>query len=640
MCNQNSDDISMELRCVPDLLDRQYFIPEYQRGYRWESKQVRQLLNDLLLYFNRETTQGEFYCLQPVVVKPCTPASLPEEIRQGEWVEVIDGQQRLTTLRILCSIFDSIDNTPGFHRFTITYATRRDMEGIYDTLGASYDPAQRKYVMTVTGPRWNNLDSIYIYNAAQTIVDWFNEHPRRKSIFGSHLFNEREDKKSVQVVWYADGGTKDARDLFNELNDLTVRLSCSELIRSLFLASETDFCQHDSGSEELRKNECENFKRYICTKWDEIEHRLSQQQMLAFVSNRPDDSRRNNIEVLFDLMSKKRVGTEWSKQDPLYTFLYFVEEIEKSGARRVWQQVEQQFAMLCGWMENRDYYHKIGFLNAVEKDDSVMTDLLSYASSHRKREMMSEIDRRIASHIASPKRWTELSYLVQEDYTLMRKLLFLYNVELHRCNDTFGFFPFYKFKPLSDWTLEHIHAQNSDKLPSDERQVWIDWLSENISVLKEIRCREQEADKKDALLSELQSLKADLERKEKKTGFQTVCAYFDKVVDFYNHLNRAVTQESEREAEGDDSAADAMHSLTNMTLLSGDVNAAIGCSVFAVKREKIMEMHNNGMYFPVGTLSIFNKSLTPHPQLYSWSEADRKHYMESLKTTLSIYLAQ
>jgi uncharacterized protein with ParB-like and HNH nuclease domain len=30
----------MERRAIPDLLNKKYYIPEYQRGYRWEEKQV------------------------------------------------------------------------------------------------------------------------------------------------------------------------------------------------------------------------------------------------------------------------------------------------------------------------------------------------------------------------------------------------------------------------------------------------------------------------------------------------------------------------------------------------------------------------------------------------------------------------
>ena len=55
----------MERRAIPDLLDKKYYIPEYQRGYRWEEKQVVDLLNDLSSFFGGDT-KGQFYCLQPM----------------------------------------------------------------------------------------------------------------------------------------------------------------------------------------------------------------------------------------------------------------------------------------------------------------------------------------------------------------------------------------------------------------------------------------------------------------------------------------------------------------------------------------------------------------------------------------------
>ena len=72
-------------------------IPEYQRGYRWEKTQVLDLLQDLYAFFIGDT-KGQFYCLQPIVVKE-------KQMNNELWYEVIDGQQRLTTIRIIMQIY-------------------------------------------------------------------------------------------------------------------------------------------------------------------------------------------------------------------------------------------------------------------------------------------------------------------------------------------------------------------------------------------------------------------------------------------------------------------------------------------------------------------------------------------------------
>lgn len=106
----------IERKAISDLLTGGYFyIPSYQRGYRWTPTQVTQLLRDLFSYANEphgtSTTnlEGDYYCLQPVVARLMTNEKvlkriLPEGVERSEdnpvW-EIIDGQQRLTTIYIL-----------------------------------------------------------------------------------------------------------------------------------------------------------------------------------------------------------------------------------------------------------------------------------------------------------------------------------------------------------------------------------------------------------------------------------------------------------------------------------------------------------------------------------------------------------
>ncbi|MFP3526344.1 DUF262 domain-containing protein, partial [Pantoea sp. SIMBA_072] len=49
---------------------KQFWIPAYQRGYRWKPLQVTQLLDDIREFSQRRNPQPEdFYCLQPLVIK-------------------------------------------------------------------------------------------------------------------------------------------------------------------------------------------------------------------------------------------------------------------------------------------------------------------------------------------------------------------------------------------------------------------------------------------------------------------------------------------------------------------------------------------------------------------------------------------
>ena len=100
----------LRLKSIFDLLDKNYFIPSYQRGYRWEKRQIEDLLDDLYAFAKSKKDVESFYCLQPVILKPCDSKTIQENhlnsnIDNNKWYEVIDGQQRLTTIYIIFKYF-------------------------------------------------------------------------------------------------------------------------------------------------------------------------------------------------------------------------------------------------------------------------------------------------------------------------------------------------------------------------------------------------------------------------------------------------------------------------------------------------------------------------------------------------------
>ena len=60
---------ALRLRSICDLLSERFFVPTYQRGYRWTARQVEALLDDLAAFQLRERNPDAYYCLQPVVVR-------------------------------------------------------------------------------------------------------------------------------------------------------------------------------------------------------------------------------------------------------------------------------------------------------------------------------------------------------------------------------------------------------------------------------------------------------------------------------------------------------------------------------------------------------------------------------------------
>ncbi len=151
----------IELKPISELLGMSFFIPSYQRGYRWTEQQVTDLLDDIYSFATKKKeSEKEFYCLQPVIVKKRNTTD-----SNSEEYEVIDGQQRLTTIRILFSylINEYLNGKPlekryGKRLYTIDFETRPECVGFLDEI-----KLEEK----------SNIDHYHIAQAYKHISSWF-----------------------------------------------------------------------------------------------------------------------------------------------------------------------------------------------------------------------------------------------------------------------------------------------------------------------------------------------------------------------------------------------------------------------------------------------------------------------------------
>jgi len=135
----------LRLRSIFDLLTERFSVPPYQRGYRWESRQVEALLNDLAAFqlSSRQADPNTFYCLQPVVVR-----RRPE----NAW-ELVDGQQRLATIFLILGALRDIATMLNRGCFEITYEMKEETA---------------EFLKQPT-PGDQSIDKHYIYEADQAI---------------------------------------------------------------------------------------------------------------------------------------------------------------------------------------------------------------------------------------------------------------------------------------------------------------------------------------------------------------------------------------------------------------------------------------------------------------------------------------
>ena len=84
---------------IKEIFDRWYRIPEYQRPYVWGKDQISELLNDLSEAINHND-QGQYF-LGSMVLQNKNQSN--DSLNYLEY-DVLDGQQRLTTLFLLIAV--------------------------------------------------------------------------------------------------------------------------------------------------------------------------------------------------------------------------------------------------------------------------------------------------------------------------------------------------------------------------------------------------------------------------------------------------------------------------------------------------------------------------------------------------------
>ncbi|HPT71873.1 MAG TPA: DUF262 domain-containing protein [Candidatus Cloacimonadota bacterium] len=343
----------IELKPIRELLGMNFFIPSYQRGYRWTKQQVKDLLEDIQEFIKKE--KSGYYCLQPLVVKERAQETFDlikkeardlNEIRnllKGSW-EVIDGQQRLTSVFILLTYFNSTN------KFSIDYETR---EG------------SKLFLSNIENKKNNdNIDFYHIVEAKNQIENWFKDkNEDDKLTFYNTLLNQ------VDFIWY-ESVNENSIKVFTRLNIGKISLTNSELIKALFL-NKSNFLDSDYKKIRLQQQE-------IASEWDIIENTLQNDEFWFFLNKLKYD-KPTRIDFIFDLicehdslqlpeLDKNDIG-----EDEYRTFRYFYYWFKNEhDIAKCWREIKLYFQTFQEWFNNLELYHYIGFLVECETNISLI----------------------------------------------------------------------------------------------------------------------------------------------------------------------------------------------------------------------------------------------------------------------------
>ena len=564
----------IEQRSVRNIIDEKinFNVPAYQRGYRWNELHVKDLLDDLL-EFMQETNRGKFYCLQPLVVK---------KIGENRY-NVIDGQQRLTTIFIILKYLENLlKEENGIDEiYTLSYETRKDSKDFLQNIASKTQDESNK-----------NMDYFCMYQAYKAIERWFEEKIKEKKTTKRkilEIFTNSEGEKHIEFIWYEVEDSEDEVKIFARLNSGKIPLTNAELIKALFL-NVRNF------PKECSKNEIITKQIEISKEWDEIEYTLQDDDFFKFLTKNDYPTR---IELLFEILS----GVKNTELDRYAIYRHFSDMAKEGDLSHIWTDIKKIFLTFKFWFKDIEYYHLVGFL--------VASNILSIEKIYNAAKDRTKNDFNIFL-IENIKEKIKIENIDGLEYEKNRKdienILLFFNIATILNNKSSNIrFSFSEFT-TKRWSLEHIHAQN-DKGPKD-KEAQDAWLS---SVEKKYLDDSKTGDKQ--LAEMIGSFKEGNKRND----------FFALQMEILNKFGDLVN----------------MHGIENLALLTTKNNSSLSNGLFIEKREKIIEMDKNGEFIPICTKNVFLKYYSKElSNVYFWSKDDQEDYKDSIIKTLEIFLGE
>ncbi|WP_276412414.1 DUF262 domain-containing protein [Haloarcula halobia] len=229
-------------------------IPKYQRGYAWDKKEVRDLLEDIeYSYEERTTEEGSNFSHYFGTIVMLDKGIQESETNDFEAYDIIDGQQRMTTVSVLMNCINeqlksldeekvSSDALPAElakknrETFVISYDTERiELDSINDRVFASLVVHNEE----LENIRSETISQRRLINAKREIRSWL-EGKREKHV-SEDSHDEYYDflkevqkivKTGLEVTQYTVEDETESGRLFEVINDRGKELTNLDKIKS------------------------------------------------------------------------------------------------------------------------------------------------------------------------------------------------------------------------------------------------------------------------------------------------------------------------------------------------------------------------------------------------------------------------
>lgn len=627
---------NLVLKKISDIAGFKFFIPSFQRGYRWDIMQVEDLLNDIKEYIDIENKES-FLCLQPVVVYEKKNKDDKQNENQNEngngnekdnTFVVIDGQQRLTAIAILKYYLNMNDS------YSIEYEKNGTklgilLENIKYNINDLKDKIHTEVYNNIKNRQTRSLDEYHIILSYLTIVRYFNELNDKDKYIKEFkkLFESKNDNNSIQFIWYnvtdeIQDDEKKAIEIFTRLNIGKIQLTDAELIKALFLKKDN-----------FKESEIDK-KLHIAYKWDEIEKTLNNDTFWYFISNKNEDEmeKRNRIELILELAIDTQNGKNhelFKEYENKFRQINNENKDNKNNLHNIdnlWQKIEECFMTLKEWYNDNELYHYVGFLlnNKLESIENI------YKCDNIKNKAIEKIKTKISNDI------NEINnYTFYDNKKQIELILFFSNIyeticsnQAHNSNGSItttiiNRFPFNLYVQ-EKFDVEHISPQTENPLNHKEERIL--WFKESYAYLNNINFSDiNDKEIKDNLTEE--HIKNIYENEDKNN----IIFSDDKWSIVYDYIIK-VDQQNELQCKNEEQY------IGNLVLLPSDINRSYKNALFGVKRKHIIKDEAEyNRFIPIVTKHAFLKYYSDNT-INFWTDKDAQLLREKTINNLASFL--
>lgn len=619
---------------VKDIVSKykEFNVPSLQRTYRWGEKEITLLLNDLYEFYNtNEDSTNDFYPLQPLILKKSNQ-------NDDTW-NVLDGQQRLTTIKLIAS-FLGMDKD---YCLDISYDTREKTKDFLDNISNKKEEDVGK-----------SMELYYIFHAYEVIKAWFQKNKKEKDkekidAIRNVLFEKERTRFVVQEMNIDDDEAK----TFQNINQGRIPLSCSELIKALFLGhifeshKSDNNCRFAYSSDGYglfipidpikERQSLTRLQNIIAKEWDDIETVLMHDEFYSFVCPEKDRSI-NRMDFLFEVVCGNEKYKKYKTDDPFNAIYERIKDDKNANIvdtiSHCWNEVVKCFNRMQKLYYDFDAYHLVGF--CICEDIGISEDFYKYCNEDEKLdEFKTAIRVKIKGKVLSGLKTDDLDEWLKglrykENKDQIKEILLLHNLQSYSYEKIR--FPFNLYDGGKNYDIEHIHATAEEKADKKSRYEW--YKNNNSAIKKTIEKL------KDSNLITLFNSFEEASHGQKKLDKFKNDKEFNKLRDIMiiDNFDNDDAKEYFSTKDG----------IWNLCLLDSTTNRTYKNSLFITKREMILkkakgEMDKEDYVYPLllCTERIFLKfysNVDSDDNLNFWTKNNREAYLKDISKKVTDFL--